>query len=147
VNGALPAVASPPSRIEVAVDSELDVHHVVCAATAFCEGHALDKVSAAHVATAASELANNLWMHAANGGHIGLALVHLPAGPAIELRAEDRGPGIADVALAMTEGYSSAGGLGFGLPGVKRLMDDFTIDSAAGCGTQVVARKWLNKQS
>ena len=60
----------------------------------------------------------------------------------IEVVAEDDGPGIPDVGLAMQDGFSTSGGLGGGLPGVERLMDEFEITSAAGAGTRVVARKW-----
>lgn len=57
--------------------------------------------------------------------------------------ARDSGPGISDVARAMTDGYSTGGGLGLGLPGVRRLMDEFEITSTAGEGTVVQAKKWL----
>ena len=56
--------------------------------------------------------------------------------------APDRGPGIEDLGRALEDGYSTAGRLGLGLPGVKRLMDDFEICSAPGMGTTVIARKW-----
>jgi serine/threonine-protein kinase RsbT len=59
--------------------------------------------------------------------------------------ALDHGPGIADIALAMSDGYSTAQTLGAGLPGVRRLMDDFTIESQVGAGTTVRAVKWLGK--
>jgi serine/threonine-protein kinase RsbT len=55
----------------------------------------------------------------------------------------DRGPGIPDVSLAMRDGYSTSNGLGMGLPGTKRLMDEFEIESAIGEGTKVTIRKWL----
>ncbi len=140
------ATGAAARPVDVRVDSELDVHRVVAAVTTFCDHLALSTVLTAHVATAASELANNLWMHARVGGHIRLALVAAAGGGgdhALELCAVDCGPGIADVALALTEGYSTAGGLGCGLPGVQRLMDEFSIESAAGSGTRVVTRKWL----
>jgi serine/threonine-protein kinase RsbT len=57
--------------------------------------------------------------------------------------AQDKGPGIIDVAQAMQEGYSTGRGLGLGLPGAKRLMDEFQIDSEGGQGTKVVMKKWL----
>jgi serine/threonine-protein kinase RsbT len=57
--------------------------------------------------------------------------------------AQDEGPGIGDVAQAMQEGYSTGRGLGLGLPGAKRLMDEFQIDSERGQGTTVVMKKWL----
>jgi serine/threonine-protein kinase RsbT len=126
--------------VSVHVGSEFDVALLVGTVGHFCRSHGLPPLLAAHVATAASELANNLWMHADGGGHVSLALLCAPAG--IELVAEDQGPGIVDLGLALSEGYSTAGSLGCGLPGVQRLMDEFSIDSAAGRGTRVVARKW-----
>ncbi len=60
----------------------------------------------------------------------------------IEVVAEDQGPGIADVPQAMQDGFSTIGGLGSGLPGVARLMDECKIASAPGVGTRIVARKW-----
>ncbi len=60
----------------------------------------------------------------------------------LELSFIDHGPGIPDVALAMQEGYSTSGGLGMGLPGSKRLMDELNIQSEPGKGTVVVVRKW-----
>jgi serine/threonine-protein kinase RsbT len=134
------------ARLQVAVRSELDVAHVIGAVTQFCARHGLPALLAAHVATAASELANNLWMHADRGGLISLALLDSAGGPGVELVAEDDGPGIADIAQAMTEGYSSAGSLGCGLPGVQRLMDELSVQSQPGGGTRVAARKWLRRR-
>jgi serine/threonine-protein kinase RsbT len=93
------------------------------------------------IVTAASELARNVCLYAGSGimrwraldrgGRIG-----------IELTFEDRGPGITDVEQAMQEGYTTGDGLGMGLPGAKRLMDEFEIASEIGTGTIVTARKW-----
>jgi serine/threonine-protein kinase RsbT len=132
-----------PDTLILKVCSELDVAPVVASATRFCRGQGLTPLLAAHVATAASELANNLWMHAWPGGHIRLRLLQCGARRGVELLSDDLGPGIADLDQAMTEGYSSGGSLGCGLPGVRRLMDDFSIDSTPGRGTRVVACKWL----
>lgn len=126
----------------ISVCSEYDVAAVIGAVNRLCSGHGLNPVFTAHVATAASELANNLWMYALRGGQIQLALLEQPGRLGVELVATDDGPGIADTAQAMTEGFSTAGGMGCGLPGVQRLMDDFSIDSVPGRGTCVVTRKW-----
>jgi serine/threonine-protein kinase RsbT len=93
------------------------------------------------IVTAASELARNVFRYAGSGimrwqaldtgGRIG-----------IELTFEDRGPGITDIEQAMEAGYTSGGGLGLGLPGAKRLMDEFEIASEIGKGTIVTAKKW-----
>ncbi len=137
------AVLAP--RVDLVVGSELDVRQVVSAVARFCSQQGFAPAFAAHVATAASELSNNLWMHADGGGRLAVARLEGATGPGVELTAVDRGPGIADVAQALLEGYSTAGGLGCGLPGVRRLMDDFEIDSAPGRGTRVVARKWQRR--
>jgi serine/threonine-protein kinase RsbT len=134
----------PAARACVAVSSEFDVARVIGAVQHLCADHGLPTVFAAHVATAASELANNLWMHADRGGEVSLEILGQRPAAGVELVARDDGPGIADTAQAMSEGFSTGGGLGCGLPGVKRLMDQFTIDSAPGRGTRVVARKWLS---
>jgi serine/threonine-protein kinase RsbT len=133
-----------PAHVMVDVAGEMDVRHVIGAATRFCAQQGFPVLFAAHVATAASELANNLWMHASRGGQVTLSALAGVRGAGVELCAEDDGPGIADVAQALSEGFSTGGGLGCGLPGVTRLMDDFSIDSCPGRGTRVVTRKWLH---
>ncbi|MCH8922756.1 MAG: anti-sigma regulatory factor [Planctomycetes bacterium] len=92
--------------------------------------------------TSVSELANNLFFHASHGGRIILSVVHRDGVPGVQLESRDEGPGIADVDRAMKDGYSTNGGLGGGLPGVKRLMHEFLIESAQGRGTHVSARMW-----
>lgn len=126
----------------LAVHRETDVPQVVAAARQFCTAHGQSALMAAHVATAASELANNLWMHTTHGGRVGLQALDETRRFGIELRASDTGPGIADIDLAMREGYSTGGGMGCGLPGVQRLMDEFELCSSLGHGTEVRARKW-----
>ena len=147
--GAAAVAGAPPSATAVTVDvrSEYDVAEVIAATNRLCRARGAGDVFAAHVATAASELANNLWMHASRGGQVRLAWLESAAGRGIEIVAEDDGPGITDVALALTEGYSTGGGMGCGLPGVQRLMDEFAIDSRPGSGTRVVARKWLRPRA
>lgn len=141
-------MARPPGHLQdhdtsvCPVERETDVPHVVAAARHFCLDHGLSPLLAAHVATAASELANNLWMHTTRGGTITLRLLTQPARRGVELLSADKGPGIADLALAQQEGYSTGGGLGCGLPGVQRLMDEFEIRSTPGVGTWVRACKW-----
>ena len=89
------------------------------------------------------ELTRNLLVHAGGGT---LTLTHLSdpsRGSGLAVMAVDTGPGIADVTLALQDGYSTAHTLGAGLPGVRRLMDEFSIDSTVGVGTCVRAVKWL----
>jgi serine/threonine-protein kinase RsbT len=95
------------------------------------------------IATAISELARNIVSYA-NHGSVTLQPVHGSNGTSgLTIIASDSGPGIADINLALRDGYSSSGGLGLGLPGVRRLMDEFDIVSGAGRGTTVTVTKWL----
>jgi serine/threonine-protein kinase RsbT len=91
--------------------------------------------------TAASELARNTLDHG-RGGEVRLELLEEPPRRGIRLVFEDRGPGIPDVALAMKEGYTTGNGLGLGLGGAKRLVNEFEIASTPGQGTRVVAVRW-----
>jgi serine/threonine-protein kinase RsbT len=93
------------------------------------------------IVTAASELARNTIHH--GGGGIAL-LQAINDGPrrAVRLTFEDHGAGIADIALAMKDGFSTAGGLGLGLSGARRLSNEFSITSTPGQGTRVVITKW-----
>lgn len=106
------------------------------------EAMGFKQIAAYHIATSVSELATNLVRHG-GGGVVLLGPVVQEARSGIEVTTRDEGPGIADIALALSDGYSTAGGLGFGLPGVKRLMDYLEIVSLPGQGTQVRAIKWL----
>lgn len=131
--------------MRVAVGAEPDIMAACRQARQLAERLGFSRTGAYHVATAASELAANLWIHGGGGLFLAEAVVADLSGDrviGIELRAEDRGPGIADLDLALTEGYSTGSGLGCGLPGVRRLMDDFSIDSGPGRGTRVRAVKW-----
>lgn len=94
------------------------------------------------VATAISEVARNIISYAA-AGDIDIAQLQDGHRRGLVIVARDSGPGIADLELAMQDGYSTGGGLGMGLPGCKRLMDDFGIVSSPGAGTTVTMRKWL----
>lgn len=95
------------------------------------------------VATAISEVARNI-IEYARSGEILIRVVHDGGRRGLMVQATDEGPGIADVEQAMLDGYSTGKGLGIGLPGAKRLMDDFEVHSSPGRGTTVVMRKWLN---
>lgn len=94
------------------------------------------------ISTAISELARNIIQYAGNG--------EIMVGPAnekgrigIQVVATDSGPGIADIELAMRDGYSTGVGMGLGLPGARRLMDEFAISSEVAKGTTVVMKKWV----
>jgi serine/threonine-protein kinase RsbT len=95
------------------------------------------------VATAISELARNIVQYAGNGDILVRSTVN-GTRRGIVVVARDRGPGIADVTLAVRAGYSTSGGLGLGLPGVRRIVDDFQIVSNRQDGTTVTVTKWRN---
>jgi serine/threonine-protein kinase RsbT len=93
------------------------------------------------IATAISEVARNIRLYAERGD-VQLKLVREPGREGIVVVARDKGPGIKDVDLAMQDGYSSGGSSGLGLPGARRLMDDFDIRSRPGRGVTVTMKKW-----
>jgi len=93
------------------------------------------------IVTAASELARNTIQHG-GGGHAIVEIINDGMRKGLRLTFEDKGPGIADVALAMRDGFSTRGGLGLGLSGAKRLSNEFAISSALGDGTRVVITRW-----
>ena len=94
------------------------------------------------IATAISELARNIVVYAKRGQVI-LKGIEERGKRGIMMVARDEGPGIPNVAQALQSGFSTSGGLGLGLPGVRRLTDEFDIQSAAGRGTTVTVKKWL----
>jgi serine/threonine-protein kinase RsbT len=91
--------------------------------------------------TAASELARNTVVYG-RGGDMDWEIVEEERRKGLRLVFRDQGPGIADMKLAMTDGWTSGGGLGLGLTGAKRLVDDFSVDSTPGEGTRVMICKW-----
>ena len=93
------------------------------------------------IVTAASELARNTLQHG-GGGYATLEIVSDGTRRGLRLVFEDSGPGIADLSLAMKDGYSTKGGLGLGLSGAKRLSNEFAITSSPGAGTRVVITRW-----
>jgi serine/threonine-protein kinase RsbT len=94
------------------------------------------------LATAISEVARNITTYATRG-EVVLSIVHDNGGrEGIRVVARDNGPGIDDIELALQDGYTSGGGLGLGLPGARRLVDEFEIESAPSEGTTVTLVKW-----
>ncbi|HZX30895.1 MAG TPA: anti-sigma regulatory factor [Rhodocyclaceae bacterium] len=93
------------------------------------------------IATAISEVVRNIVVYAGSGELL-LAPAQYGAKQGLLIEARDQGPGIADIDLAMMDGYSTGGSLGLGLPGAKRLMDEFDLTSAVGQGTTVTMKKW-----
>jgi serine/threonine-protein kinase RsbT len=129
------------TEVRVPVASETDLVLARRKGRAMAEELGLSPTEATLVATAISELARNI-VHYAQSGEILLRLVNHGERRGITIEARDQGPGIADTRLAVEEGYSSSGGLGLGLPGVRRIMDQFDISSELGRGTTITVTKW-----
>ncbi len=94
------------------------------------------------IASAVSEIARNI-VEYTKGGEVILSVIHNRSRLGLQVIARDQGPGIADLSLAMKDGYSTSRSLGLGLPGSRRLMDEFLVESTLGSGTTVTMRKWL----
>lgn len=134
-----------PEEILVAIDGESDI------VTARQRGREVGlslgfgSVDLTLLSTAISEVARNIVKYAGRG-EIALWVGSNGASTGIVVQARDKGPGIPDLELAMRDGYSTGKGLGLGLPGAKRLMDEFDIQSAPGAGTVVTLKKWARKR-
>ena len=122
------------------IQTQVDIENVRREARAFAVGAGLDRHQTEMVVLAVSELATNLQRYASEG-QILFTRVSSEGRTGVQVQSHDQGPGIADLSLAMQDGYSTGGGLGSGLPAVDRLMDEFEIDSGPE-GTTVTARKW-----
>jgi len=128
-------------EVRVPVASETDLIAARKQGRLMAEELGLSPTDATLVATAISELARNI-VHYAEKGEILIRLVKNGHRHGVSVEARDEGPGMVDTRLAMQEGYSSSGGLGLGLPGVRRIMDEFDISSAVGRGTRITVTKW-----
>lgn len=124
------------------IRGENDASRAVLESTLYSREAGFDEAPSRMIATAVSELARNILKYAGSG-EIRLRRVKKIGAAGIELEALDHGPGIADCEAAMQDHFSSGGTLGLGLPAVKRMMDEFTLESTLGKGTRVTARKWI----
>lgn len=94
------------------------------------------------IATAISELARNILLYASRG-EVTMRTIENNGSKGIRVEARDEGPGIPQPQRALEDGFSTSGRLGLGLPGVKRLMDEFRLETAPGRGTAIVVHKWV----
>jgi len=129
-------------EINVHLKNDLDIVAARQAVRNLSKSMGFGLVDQTRITTAISELARNIVLYAGEGS-IYLRAINNGVQKGIEILASDDGPGIVDIKLAMQDGYTTSRGLGTGLPGTKRLMDEFSIRSGPGEGTQVVVRKWL----
>lgn len=125
------------------ITHEADLIRVRKVLRAEAEAVGLNLVDATKLITAGSELARNILNYATGGrGRVGVERVYAQGRRGVRVTFADDGPGIPDVEAAMTDGFSTRGSMGLGLPGSRRLVDDLTLTSAAGSGTTVVIVKW-----
>jgi anti-sigma regulatory factor (Ser/Thr protein kinase) len=129
--------------VQCPVTREVDVYVAIGHGRTFARRLGFNHADRTRIEIAISELAHNILAHAGRG-ELHFAIIEQPDKSGLLIEAEDCGPGIADVSLALRDGYSTKQTLGAGLPGVKRLMDEFAIDSTPGVGTRVRAVKWLD---
>ncbi len=132
----------------VAADFVVDVNNPDDIVTARQAGHELARqlgfslTDVTMIATAISEIARNITSYAGQG-EVRVGVQFRDGRQALVVRAEDDGPGIADIERALEDGYSTGRGLGLGLPGARRLMDRLVVESAPGKGTVVEMWKWI----
>lgn len=125
----------------LSVRSSENVIHVRQAARIWAVEMGFGLVDQTKIVTAASELARNM-IDFGGGGTVRLEVIDQGGRRGLRLTFEDQGPGIADIQLALKDGYSTRGGLGLGLGGSRRLMNEFEITTRVGEGTRVVVTKW-----
>ena len=128
----------------VQIDSDEDMVKARAEGRALAARLGFSRTDATLVATAISEVARNIIVHA-GGGEILMSAVYDDTRYGLVVVARDSGPGINDIGAAMQDGYGLPGGLGLGLPGAKRLMDEFHIESEVGNGTTVTMKKWRTR--
>lgn len=123
------------------IGSDEDIVRVRQAVRNQAAGLGFSLVDQTKIVTAASELARNALIYG-GGGSAEVAVVEANARRGLRLTFSDQGPGIPNIELAMRDGYSTGSGLGFGLGGAKRLVNDFAIQSQPGSGTRVTVVRW-----
>jgi serine/threonine-protein kinase RsbT len=132
-----------PREVSVPIERELDIVAARQAGRELASALGFSTTDQTLLATAISEVARNIVSYAGSGNVLVTSVDDESGRRGIVVIASDRGPGIADVEQAMRDGYSTGNSLGVGLPGARRLVDDFHLESAPGQGTTVTLKKWL----
>ena len=127
------------------IGREVDVYVAIGRGREMATSLGFDEIDRTRIEIVILELTRNILAHAGRG-ELRLEAIEESGRRGMAVEAYDSGPGIADIELALRDGYSTAQTLGAGLPGVRRLMDDFAIESSVGVGTRVRAVKWLGKR-
>lgn len=128
-------------RVQIRVSGESDVARCVLEAGQMATRIGFSENAQIMIVTSVSELSRNIMKYAGTGTIL-MSPIRKGDQAGMEVVARDHGPGISNIEEAMADHFSSGGTLGLGLPGVRRLMDEFEIESASKLGTQVVCRKW-----
>lgn len=128
-------------QLQLSISNQDDVVSVRQQVRSMAVEIGLSLVDQTKTVTAASELGRNTFVYG-GGGSVCLEIIRDTARRGLRLTFEDKGPGIADIERAMRDGYSSGQGLGLGLGGAKRLVNEFAIESAPGEGTRITVTRW-----
>ncbi len=142
--GSEPLTARGQRRLEVVrtrIHRDVDIVAARQAARQLAVHAGVTGADLTFLATAVSEIARNI-VRFTDGGEIVIEMVDGDGRWGVQVVARDTGPGIPDLDLAMADGYSTSAGVGLGLPGARRLMDEFAVTSEAGRGTTVTMTKW-----
>lgn len=134
---------SDPLYVTITVDSDVAIARIRTHSLAIEEG--FTEVESAAAATAVSELARNVLVHA-GGGDVAVSVVAEKCRVGIVVVVRDEGPGMVDTDRVMQDGYSTTGTLGLGLPSARRLVDELLVVSVPGVGTTVTAKKWRSRR-
>ncbi len=133
---------APDAAERIAIESDADVVTARQRARSLAIELEMGSTDQTLLATAISEIARNITAYAVRG-EVVIDVVRDPRGRrGVRVVARDEGPGIAELERALTDGYTTGGGLGLGLPGARRLVDEFDIQTASGEGTTVTLIKW-----
>jgi serine/threonine-protein kinase RsbT len=134
-------MAAREAEVRVEITSDDDVVTARQAGRQLAERLGLGLTDLTLIATAISEVARNITAYAGSG-EILVRQVEQQGRNGVQVVASDEGPGLEDIDSALRDGYTTGGGLGLGLPGARRLMDDFAINSQVGRGTTITMTKW-----
>ena len=126
---------------EVKVRSDVDIVAARKLATEWARNLGMSPLDRTKIVTAASELARNTVVYG-RGGAMFLEIVRDSRRTGLRITFNDQGPGIPDIDRALEDGYSTGGSMGMGLPGARRLVNEFTLDSKVGVGTRVTILRW-----
>jgi serine/threonine-protein kinase RsbT len=129
--------------VNIPINNEFDIVIARQKGREMAKDFGFASIDLALIATAISELTRNIITYAKKGNVV-LELIEEQGRKGILIISKDDGPGIESIDLALQDGYSTINSLGLGLPGVRRLMDDFEIQSELGKGTTVIVKKWIH---